>query len=285
MLFSLSIEKANPTFKNIIQLHYYYPIHFLIDFFPFVFGFIFLLIGIKRRRYNSSKIRLKKLLVEQDHAIRETNKKLSAFFNSSSDINILLNLDNTIIAYNKAASAFMKRIESEQPLHEGNDIRNYISSVAKDSFSISFNVAANGKRIKFVENYRLFRSLLSVNSLWLFIELHPVFNDANNVEAVSMNILDITKRKEIEQAIMIQNKQLRKIAWVQSHQLRRPVANILGLATLFNKEEMTESNTQILQHLLESTDELDSYIREIVKNTVSISETEVKMEYTLKDDD
>lgn len=48
---------------------------------------------------------------------------------------------------------------------------------------------------------------------------------------------------------------------------------------------MTESNTQILQHLLESTDELDSYIREIVKNTVSISETEVKMEYTLKDDD
>lgn len=51
----------------------------------------------------------------------------------------------------------------------------------------------------------------------MFIELHPVFNDANNVEAVSMNILDITKRKEIEQAIMIQNKQLRKIAWVQSH--------------------------------------------------------------------
>lgn len=52
---------------------------------------------------------------------------------------------------------------------------------------------------------------------------------------VSYNATDITDRIKQERLIFAQNESLRKIAFMQSHELRRPVSSILGLMNLRRK--------------------------------------------------
>ncbi len=78
---------------------------------------------------------------------------------------------------------------------------------------------------------------------------------------------DIHQVKEHEHKITQQNKQLREIAYSQSHEVRRPVANILGLLQCLNKEDFGPENQQILQYLEQTITELDQLIRKIVDKT------------------
>jgi signal transduction histidine kinase len=76
---------------------------------------------------------------------------------------------------------------------------------------------------------------------------------------------DITLIKQNELRITHQNKQLMEIAEINAHEIRRPVATILGLVQLFNKE--TIENKELLKHLETATLELDKVIRRIIDKT------------------
>ena len=75
-----------------------------------------------------------------------------------------------------------------------------------------------------------------------------------------------TELKEKELRIIKQNEQMYEISQINSHVLRRPVASILGLINLLDKESIAGiHNRETLEHLLTSTKELDEVIREINK--------------------
>lgn len=61
-----------------------------------------------------------------------------------------------------------------------------------------------------------------------------------------------------------QRRQLEKIAWIQSHKIRRPLANILALAEFISKDESRERREEA-NLLKKSAEELDMVIREIVE--------------------
>jgi hypothetical protein len=64
------------------------------------------------------------------------------------------------------------------------------------------------------------------------------------------------------------NKKLEEIADITSHQLRGPVASIMGLVGLFNKENPTDPfNKEIVEHLDKSAKDLDKVIHKIVEKT------------------
>lgn len=267
--YSMNMHQMVFTFSNWVELHKNYPLHFTIDIMPFLLAFILFAIGGKADNKLKHSNRLRQIIEQKTQDLKESNKKLNAIFNSSSDINVLIGLDRKVVAFNRAATAFMLDISGKEFLTIGDDIFTHVSEIAKDGFTVSFGIASSGKKIKFVENFRLFKSTLGKKLIWLFIELQPVLNDEGIIEAVSMNITDITKRKEIEEAIMQQNRQLKKIAWIQSHQIRKPVANILGLIPLFDDENLNEKQKELLHYLRISTAELDNYIKEIINETKS----------------
>ncbi|MEQ9187066.1 MAG: PAS domain S-box protein [Cryomorphaceae bacterium] len=76
---------------------------------------------------------------------------------------------------------------------------------------------------------------------------------------------DITERIEYEQSIEEQNAKLKDIAWMQSHMVRSPLANLMALIELLNGAEKDEKE-QLLTLVMQSADELDQVIRNIVKN-------------------
>ncbi len=65
--------------------------------------------------------------------------------------------------------------------------------------------------------------------------------------------------------ITVQNEQLREIACLQSHEVRRPVCSILGLMQLIQDEEEPAARAQYVEMLKISTEELERATRQIMK--------------------
>ncbi len=80
--------------------------------------------------------------------------------------------------------------------------------------------------------------------------------------------IDITEQKQHLEQIQAQNEQLREIGWLQSHQVRGPVASIMGLIELFNKQEPgNPANIEILEKIQDAVRILDESIKAIVRKT------------------
>ena len=87
-------------------------------------------------------------------------------------------------------------------------------------------------------------------------------------------IKDITEKKRDREEILAQNKRLREIAHISSHETRKPLASILGLVNLFDKENLGNPlNKEIIQYLDVTATELDTVIHNIVKKTWLENET------------
>lgn len=78
---------------------------------------------------------------------------------------------------------------------------------------------------------------------------------------------DITERIKANQSILDKNERLQNIASISSHELRRPVATMLGLINIFDRENFyNPENKEIIEHLLSVGNEIDDVIRQIVNN-------------------
>jgi CheY-like chemotaxis protein len=83
--------------------------------------------------------------------------------------------------------------------------------------------------------------------------------------------LDITKQKIQTQALELQNQKLMEIAWVQSHEVRGPLARLMGLVQLLKRYSAEKADMNVtLDHIMESANELDDIIRKIVRKTEEI---------------
>ncbi len=64
-----------------------------------------------------------------------------------------------------------------------------------------------------------------------------------------------------------QHERLTEIALINSHEIRKPVATILGLMQLFKDLKNQNPDEQLLQHLVSATQELDNVIKRIINKT------------------
>jgi PAS domain S-box-containing protein len=92
-----------------------------------------------------------------------------------------------------------------------------------------------------------------------------------NVRGIVSNFRDVTERKEaeIQQAKMTRdliqrNKDLEQFAYIVSHNLRGPVANILGIANILRYEELGTAEREEAQHrIFDATERLDEVIHDL----------------------
>lgn len=95
-----------------------------------------------------------------------------------------------------------------------------------------------------------------------------LFNE--NGEPVRMigSMQDITERNRHLHAIESQNTRLKEIAWIQSHEIRAPLARIMGLIDLLDDFAANNDREDCVRHLKSSAKELDLAIRGIMQNIV-----------------
>lgn len=109
--------------------------------------------------------------------------------------------------------------------------------------------------------------------LYAEISFNPIRDREGNITGTGCFSRDITETKLHQIRIQDQNERLKEIAWIQSHEVRVPVANILGLLNAFNYKDLNDPfNLEVLAYLNVVTQNLDSIIRNIVNKTNEIND-------------
>jgi PAS domain-containing protein len=195
----------------------------------------------------------------QGKIIEDSQIKLRAYFDSSSDPHLLLNKEMEIIAYNKAASRYIFNIY-EHKVAVGDRVVNYLDVKLKKHITKFMSIAMGGKSIK----HDLLLYAGTEFECWREIKLTPIRNNSNEIIGVALNSADISKRKQHEKQIAVQNEALTRIAIIQSHELRRPVASLMGMMSLIKMEELDFTYYDMMHVTI---NELDEKIKLIVQDS------------------
>lgn len=97
---------------------------------------------------------------------------------------------------------------------------------------------------------------------------HPTYNAKGELTGAINVMVDITERKKAEfethilvKKLRLRNKELRQFAYMISHNLRTPIARIMGLADIMGEDD-TE-NKMIVQKIAAETAHVDEVVRDI----------------------
>jgi PAS domain S-box-containing protein len=97
---------------------------------------------------------------------------------------------------------------------------------------------------------------------------NPIVNAEGAITGMGCFSRNITERINTNKSIIDQNERLRNIASLSSHELRRPVATMLGLINIIDREKFDNpENIEIINHLRVVGNEIDDVIRLIVNKT------------------
>jgi len=107
---------------------------------------------------------------------------------------------------------------------------------------------------------------------WINLSVAPVSDTSGGYKHWVYIQRDVNNKRRHLQALEVQNKKLKEIAWIQSHVVRAPLARIMGLVELLSERHDSEdlSNNQIIEAIASSANELDNIIRKIVLNTENV---------------
>jgi PAS domain S-box-containing protein len=103
---------------------------------------------------------------------------------------------------------------------------------------------------------------------------------------------DITELKKAETIsldliarLQQKNKELQQFAYMVSHNLRAPIAKILGLATLINEPGEYEQSGNLLQYVSDEINNLDNVVKDMNRLITSSESGNVKTEYVSFEDE
>ena len=95
---------------------------------------------------------------------------------------------------------------------------------------------------------------------WVSGEFTPLFDEHDDYTGYIAVYNNITSRKEKEEEIIRQNDKLREVAWLSSHEVRRPLANIMGLVDLIRHTADVTEKVEIMERVNRSAKELDKIV-------------------------
>jgi PAS domain S-box-containing protein len=95
---------------------------------------------------------------------------------------------------------------------------------------------------------------------WEEVTISPVKNETGDIINFLAIKTDITKQKKT-------SEKLRKIAWNQSHQVRGPLTDILGIINLIKLDISNEEKEELLSQLEKAAKQLDEAIHDVIEET------------------
>jgi len=184
--------------------------------------------------------------------------KLRSMFESLTDSYFLLGEEGEIIDFNRAAYSFVKDKYDER-LSYGRKMIDFLTPAYQATFRLHYSRAlkGTGTQLERLADYG------SKGTIWWDCVFEPVRNDNGDVIGVTYVIRNINESKLHEKMIIDQNHLLTRIAQIQSHDYRGPVATILGLMNLIREDNYVASREYLIM-LNEATEKLDEKIHKVV---------------------
>lgn len=199
-----------------------------------------------------------------EELLLKSEATLRSIVNNAQLAYVLLNKEFNVMAFNEIASrAYLKEFKRE--LVPGTYIFDYLPEDRKARTKESYQNVLKGNKLKYEANFIQANGNLN----WYGVNAFPVFDENKQTLGLIIATEDITDRKnaEIEKEKMTEdlikhNKNLEQFAYIISHNLRSPVANILGLIyVLKNSPQMDKADLErVMDGLGISVKKLDDVI-------------------------
>lgn len=207
--------------------------------------------------------------IEMERNMEASEKKLNALINNSDDIIWLIDKQGNIITANGAFKTKIKQLvglDLQEPFTI--NVHELPASGFTKNWLSYYNRSLQGEHLSVEEEIN---NRATNQKEYFEIIVTPIVLDDGELLGVGCFARDITVRKENENMIKQQVTTLKEIAWMQSHEVRKPLANIMGLADLLKKQtQETTPDNQLFVYMEESCNELDSIVKKVVKYTSTI---------------
>lgn len=203
---------------------------------------------------------LEKLYHEQEN--------LKAIINNTTDVIWSIDRDLKIISANDAFWKYVERITGiPASLVQKEDFDTARFTQWSELFKRSFE----GEAFQ-----TIWHEQLDGDDFYQEVSFNPIKDIDGNIVGASCFSRDITQQRKYLHMIEKQNENLSEIARIQSHEVRSPVATILGLAELIDAENPgDEQNAEVLEKIKEAARELDNVIKKITGYTSVHTDPEV----------
>lgn len=202
-----------------------------------------------------------------EKVLLENERKLKTVYENSIQILTILDLERRFTWYNKNALDRSPVILG-RPLVLGERAETYIEESQRELFISNFNKATCGEAVTYTR-------IAQVHGQTMYLEytLSPVV-DQGEVVGVSLSGINVTKHKEYEDylkrinlELIQQNEQLNQYSYIISHNLRGPIATLMGLVQIFEQgKNNAKQIEEVMQLIYKSAVNLDSIIKDL--NTV-----------------
>lgn len=205
----------------------------------------------------------------------------SLIVNSSNDAILSISTENMIISWNSGAEKIYGYKADEIIGHSVFDV------IPREQFEEEEMIFQKIMKKELVENFETKRITKNGKIIDISLTASPIVDDTGNVIAISKIIRDITKQKLIElekskimNDLIQRNRDLEQFTNIVSHNLRAPVANIIGLNNYMLKKDLSpEKKNEFDIALHQSVAALDNVIRDL--NNILQLRKEIEEQKTL----
>lgn len=188
---------------------------------------------------------------------KNTETELRSFFESSIDQHLLLGKNFEVLAFNKSWERHVKTTYDLQ-MEKGKPMFDYLNTDHLRDFYRDYLTAMKGTAVYDERNLKQ-----KDQDRWHVVKFEPAFDRDGEIIGVSVNVSDVNSRVDKENTVRYQSQQLDDIAFIQTHEFRRPVASILGLIQLINLDGRN-SDLEEWEMLERAVQELDEKVKLIV---------------------
>jgi PAS domain S-box-containing protein len=182
---------------------------------------------------------------------------LRSFFESSMEQHLLVGLNFEVLACNKTWERYALERYGRK-MEVGKSMIDFIHQDHLHEFYKDYTTALRGTAVYDERNLRR-----NGKDSWWIVKFEPAFDDMGVIIGVSVNVADVSSRVERENMVKMQNEQLREIAFIQSHEFRKPVSSILGLMQLIDLDGRVNDMEEWAM-MQKAVEDLDSKIKGIV---------------------
>ncbi|MCW3081201.1 PAS domain S-box protein [Segetibacter sp.] len=210
-------------------------------------------------------------------ALQTLESKFKSLFENSIDGVILSKIDGEVVSANPAVCEMLGYTHAELISLNSFDLLDKDASLVADILQERKDTGSYIGEL-FLKHKAGYYVPVEVTSVSM--------KDGNNNNYLSTIVRDITDKKKIEgeqkaltEELLKNNQDLQQFSFITSHNLRAPVANLLSLLSLYNKESpLDDFNQLLIEKFEEATQQLNQTLNDLVDVLVIKSNPNIERE-------
>ncbi|MDB5132090.1 MAG: domain S-box protein [Mucilaginibacter sp.] len=224
-----------------------------------------------------------KELAKTHNILGKSQSRLRAIFNTTDIAFLLLDSDLHVLTYNTIANHW-SQLSFGMNLKEGSNFIELIKEDRREPVREMMSAAMAGNPVNYEANY----PQQDGPGEWYCISINPVKDTEHHTIGLCCSATNITtsktaelERNRVSNDLVHRNKDLEQFAYIVSHNLRAPLANIISLSRMLRQDDLPlndkAESEEFLFQSISKLDEIVNDLNQILQVRRDISETKEKV--------